>query len=147
MPATFTPNREAARAALWWLFQGGTFCALLANTSAAATPPPLDGPESNWFPFYLDEAFDLFLTGGSVIYDGTVTNRAILPQLQINLNYASAATYTDVVVSCIPDVTPGAGAPSYATFPMVAVIHESSPVTLAAGTTKTYKLDLYSEWI
>lgn len=147
MPATLTPNREVARGALWWLFEGATFFAVLADASAASPAPPLDGPESNWFPYYLDGEFDLFLTGGASAYDATITDRSVLPQLEIILDYASTVTYTDIVVTCIPDVTPGAGSPSYATFPIVAVIHESSPVTLAAGTTKTYKLDLYSEWI
>lgn len=39
MTATLTPNREAALAAMWWLFEGAVFYTFLANTSGAASPP------------------------------------------------------------------------------------------------------------
>lgn len=146
MAASLTPNREAAKSALWWLFEGATIFVLLADASAASPAPALDGAFSNWVPYLLDSSYDVFLSGGTVDYDGTITDRAELPQLTITLDYASSVTYTDLLIGCIPAVDPGAGAPAYA-FPLVAVIHENSAITLASTESKTYLVDLFSEWI
>lgn len=146
MTATLTPNREAALAALWWLFEGGTIFTFLADTTGAATPPAQTDDFAAWNPYFLPDDFDTFTALGSVAYDATLTQRAVLPQQEITLNFASDVTYTDLVVFVIPAVDPGASAPLYSA-PQVAVIHEPSAFTLTAGSTKTYKLDLYSEWI
>jgi hypothetical protein len=147
--ASLTPNRQAVLGALWWLYEGATFVVLLADTSAAGTPPALDGELLDWVDptdYTLADEFDLYLTGGLVSYDGTITDRATLPQLVITLDYASTVTYTDLLVLCIPAQDPGATPPDYA-FPFVGVIHESSPVTLLSTETKTYNLDLFAEWL
>lgn len=146
MTASLTPNREAVKSALWWLYEGATFLVSLADTTGAGSPPALDGPYDDWAPYLLDGAYDLFLTGGAVDYDATITDRAELDRLVITLDYASNVTYTDLVIVCVPAVDPGASAPLYA-FPLVAVIHESSPVTVLSTESKTYNLDLFAEWI
>ncbi len=149
MTASLTPNRQAVLSALWWLYEDATFLVLLANTSAAGTPPSLDGAIGNWIvptDYTLADQFDLYLTGGTVTYDATITDRAKLPQLVITLDYASTVTYTDLLILCIPAVDPGASAPSHA-YPFVGVIHESSPITLLSTQSKTYKVDLFAEWI
>lgn len=146
MATSLTPNREVAKSALWWLFQGATIFAFLADASAASPAPALDGGIDNWFPYLLDSSYDVFLTGGTVDYDATISDRAELPPLTITLDYASSVTYTDVLIACIPAVDPGAGAPTHA-FPFMGVIHESSPFTLASTATKTYVVDLFSEWL
>ncbi len=146
MPASFTPNREAALGAMWWLFKDATFFSILANTTGAASPPALNADYSAWNPYLLSGQFDSFVASGSVAYDGTLTQRAKLPQQEISLSFGSTVTYTDVLVAVIPAVNPGSGAPSYA-LPFVGVIHEPTPFTLTAGATKSYRLDLYSQWI
>lgn len=146
MTATLTPNREAALAAMWWLFEGATIYTFLADTTGAATPPGLTDPYDDWLLYALDSAYDLFLTGGTAAYGTTITDRAQLPQLEITLDYLTNVTYTDVLVFVIPAVDPGVGAPTYS-LPYLGVIHESSAITLSGGSTKTYRLDLYSEWI
>lgn len=149
MTASLTPNRQAVLSALWWLYEDATFFVLLANTSAAATPPALDGDVMNWFAptdYTLADQFDLYLTGGTVAYDASIADRAKLPQLVITLDYATTVTYTDLVIICVPAIYPGAGAPDYA-FPLVGVIHESSPITLLSTQSKTYNVDLFAEWI
>lgn len=149
MTASLTPNRQAVLGALWWLYEGATFGAILADTSAAATPPDLGAPFNAWYTptnYLLDNEFDIYLSGGTVDYDGTITDRAILPQLVITLDYDTTVTYTDVIVFCLPAQDPGATPPEYA-FPVIGVIHESSPVTLLSTETKTYNLDLFAEWI
>ena len=146
MTASLTPNREAVLSALWWLYEGATFLVALTDTTGAGSPPALDGPFDDWVAYLLDSAYDIYLTGGTVAYDATITDRAELPQLVITLDYDSTVTYTDALILCIPAVDPGAGAPLYA-LPLVGVIHESSPVTLLSTETKTYNLDLFAEWI
>jgi len=146
MSASFTPNREAALSALWWLFEDALFVSVLADTSGAASPPALAADFSTWDPYVLAGQFDTFTASGTVAYDGTLTQRAELPQQEITLSFGSTVTYTDVLVSVIPAVDPGISAPSHA-FPLVGVIHESTAITLTAGATKTYRLDLYSQWI
>jgi hypothetical protein len=147
--ASLTPNRQAVLSALWWLYEGATFVVILADTSAAGTPPALDGDLVDWIiptDYTLADQFDLYLTGGTVAYDATVTDRAELPQLVITLDYASTVTYTDVLILCIPAIDPGASAPDHA-FPFVGVIHESSPITLLSTQSKTYNVDLFAEWL
>lgn len=146
MTASLTPNRQAVLSALWWLYEGGLFLVVLANTAAAASPPALDGSLDPWDSYLLDSAYDVYLTGGSVAYDATITDRAELPQLQIVLDYATNVTYTDLLILCIPATDPGASAPVYA-FPFVGVIHESTPITLLSTQSKTYNVDLFAEWI
>lgn len=146
MAATLTTNREAALSALWWLFEGATFVALLADTSGAATPPDPTDDYTVWIPYLLADEYDTFTASGNVSYDASITQRAILPQQEISFSFAGDVTYTDLVVFVLPAVDPGASAPPYSA-PQVAVIHEPSAFTLTAGSTKTYKLDLYSEWI
>jgi hypothetical protein len=146
MPASFTPNREAALSAMWWLFKDATFFSILANTTGAASPPALNADYSAWEPYVLAGQFDTFTASGSVAYDSTLTQRAKLPQQEISLSFASTVTYTDVLVAVIPAVNPGSGVPSYAR-PSIGVIHEPTAFTLTAGATKTYRLDLYSQWI
>lgn len=148
MPATLTKNKDAAKSAAWYLFQGATFAVILANTSAAATPPAQSGDFLNWLvptDYTLADSFDLFLTGGTVAFDATLTSRAKLPQLQIVLDYATNVTYTDLLILCIPQYVPS-GAPAGSTC-FLGVIHESSPVTLLSTETKTYNVDLFAEWI
>lgn len=149
MTASLTPNRQAVLSALWWLYEGATFVVSLADTSGAGSPPALDGDYNDWFSptnYVLDSAYDVFLTGGTVAYDATITDRAELPQLVITLDYATTVTYTDLLVLCIPAIDPGASAPEYA-IPLIAVIHESSPITLLSTQSKTYNVDLFAEWI
>ena len=149
MTASLTPNRQAVLSALWWLYEGATFVAVLADTSAAASPPALSADLIDWLSptdYTLSSSYDVFLTGGTVAYDATITDRAELPQLVITLDYASTVTYTDVLVLCIPAIDPGASAPTHA-FPFVGVIHESSPITLLSTESKTYNVDLFAEWI
>lgn len=146
MPATFTPNREAALGALWWLYKDATFFSILANTTGAASPPALNADYSAWNPYLLSGQFDSFTAAGNVAYDATLTQRAKLPQQEISLSFGSTVTYTDVLVAVIPAVNPGSGAPAY-TRPSVGVIHEPTAFTLTAGATKTYRLDLYCQWI
>lgn len=146
MSATFTPNRMAALGAMWWLYKGATFYTLLANTTGAATPPALNGDYNAWAPYLLQSEYDVFTAVGDVAYDATLTQRAKLPQQEISLSFGSTVTYTDLLVAIIPAISPGAGAPSYA-LPLVGVIHEPTAFTLTAGATKTYRLDLYCQWI
>lgn len=149
MSATLTPNRDAAKSALWWLFQGGSIVAVLANTSAAGTPPASSAELVDWLvptDYTLSQDYDLFLTGGSVVYDTTVTSKAKLPRLQFVLDYATTVTYTDVLLLGIPAYTPGSSPPSGSTF-YLGVIHESSPVTLLSTQSKTYNVDLFAQWI
>lgn len=146
MTATLTPNREAALSALWWLFEGAEFLTVLADTTGAATPPAQTDGFETWAPYFLPDDYDTFTASGTAAYDATLTQRAVLPQQEISLNFATNVTYTDLVVVVIPAISPGASPPLHAN-PMVAVIHEPTAFTLTAGSTKTYKLDLYSEWI
>lgn len=146
MPASFTPNREAALSALWWLFEDATFVSFLANTTGAATPPALNADYSAWDPYMLPSQFDTFIASGNVAYDATLTQRAELPQQEISLSFGSTVTYTDVLVAVIPAIDPGAGAPVYA-LPLVGIIHEPTAFTLTAGASKTYRLDLYCQWL
>lgn len=147
MTASLTPNREAVLGALWWLYDGALFAIFLADTSGAGTPPALDGAFDNWVAptdYLLNSAYDVYITADAVDYDATITDRAVLPQLTITLDYASTVTYTDLLVTVIPAQDPGASPPAYA-YPLVAVIHESSPITLLSTETKTYSLDLFAE--
>ena len=149
MTASLTPNREAVLSALWWLYDGATFAVIPANTTGAASPPALNGDSLNWFvptDYTLADQFDLYVTGGTVAYDATTTDRAVLPPLTITLDYDTSITYTDLIIFCIPVADAGASPPNHA-YPLVAVIHESSPVTLLSTETKTYNLDLFAEWI
>jgi hypothetical protein len=148
MTATLTPNRQAALSALWWLFEGATMIAVLADASTADPPLPLDGPFEQWYEtieYTLSYEYDIFVEGDTVVYDATDADKAILPQLTFTLDYNTSVTYTDVLILCVPAIDPGSSAPSHA-FPLVGVIHESSPVTLASTETKTYNLDLYGKW-
>jgi hypothetical protein len=145
MTATLTPNRDAALSALWWLFEGATFIAGLVNASTADPALPLGGPLDQWDDYALSFDYDIFVEGDTADYDATDADKAILPQLVFTLDYDTSVTYTDVLVLCIPAIDPGSSAPFHA-FPLVGVIHESSPVTLASTETKTYNLDLYSKW-
>lgn len=146
MPASFTPNREAALGAMWWLYKGATFYSILANTTGAASPPALTADYSAWNPYVLANQYDIFTAVGDVAYDATLTQRAKLPQQEISLSFGTSVTYTDVLVGLIPAISPGANAPSYA-LPLVGIIHEPTAFTLTAGATKTYRLDLYCQWI
>jgi hypothetical protein len=143
--ASLTPNREAVLGAMWWLFSEALFYISLANTTGAASPPALDASYESWSPYVISNDFDLMFTADAVSYDATIAKRAVLPQLDIVLDYDAAVTYTDVIVLVLPVIDPGGSAPSYA-FPFVGIIHEPTAVTLTAAQTKTYKLDLYSEW-
>jgi hypothetical protein len=148
MSATLTPNRDAALSAMWWLFEGATFIAILADASAADPPLPLGGDAQQWFDpvdYTLGFEFDIFVEGGVASYDDTDTDKAILPQLTFTLDYDTSVTYSDVLIACIPAIDPGEGAPFHA-FPLVGVIHESTPITLDSTQTKTYNVDLFSKW-
>jgi hypothetical protein len=149
MTATLTPNREAARAAIWWLFEGAMFAVILANTSGAASPPALDGSPDSWFSptnYLLLDASDVFVAGGTSSYDASVPSKARLQQLQFVLDYNATYTYTDVLILCIPKISAPSGSPDFSA-PLVAVIHEPTPITLLSTQTKTYKLDLTTNWI
>jgi hypothetical protein len=149
MTASLVNNKEVTKSALWWLYEGATFVVILANTSGAASPPALDGPYSAWaspIDYQLSSDYDLFLTGGAVGYSAGVANRSVLPQLVITLDYATTVTYTDLLVVLLPAVDPGPSAPDYA-YPQVAVIHESTPITLLSTQAKTYRLDLFAELV
>lgn len=147
MPASLTSNREAVQAGLWWLFQGGTILAVLADATGASPAPDLSAAASAWDSYLLDQAFDVAVTGGTVAFDATLTQRAELPQIQLTLDYATSVTYTDVLLFSIPATTPGAGAPGFAAVTYLGVIHEPTAVTLLSTESKTYNLDLYAEWI
>ncbi|NBS69870.1 hypothetical protein EBT31_13295 [bacterium] len=144
MTATFTTNREVSLGALWWLYQGATFGTVLADTTGASPAPALTDPWSSWLVYALDSEFDLFFTGGTVAYDATQTSKATLPLLEIELSYASAVSYTDVLIYVVPAISPGASPPDHA-LPFVGVIHEPSLVTLNSGSTKTYNLNLFAQ--
>jgi hypothetical protein len=146
MAATLTPNRQAALSALWWLFEEATFATFLADTTSATTLPPQTGGFSDWAAYILPDDYDVFTAAGSAAYDATLTQRAILPQQEIELSFASTVTYTDLFIAVIPAIDPGSGAPQHAA-PVVGIIHEPTAVTLTAGSSKTYKLDLFSEWL
>jgi len=146
MAATLTPNRQTALSALWWLLEGATIATFLADTTGAASPPSQTDGFTEWGPYILPDDYDVFVATGSAGYDATLTQRAVLPQQEITLNFASTVTYTDLFIAIIPAIDPGAGAPQHAA-PTLAIIHEDTAITLPAGDTKTYKLDLYSEWI
>lgn len=145
MTASLTPNREITKAALWWLFQGSTIIALFADTTGASPAPALDGTFLEWSAYFLDNSFDVYMSGGTVIYDATVNNKAKLPQLELVVDFATSITYTDIVMIAIPAISAGAGAPEDVTAPFVGLIHESSAVTVGASETKTYNIDLFSE--
>lgn len=144
MTASFTVTRELALGALWWVCDGATFYASLADTTGAGTPPALTDDYDEWLPYLLAESFDVFVTAGSTSYDTTITSRSKIPALTFTLNYASTVTFTDLVIYCVPNKTIPASAPVQV-IPFVGVIHEPTPFTLNAGTTKTYNLNLYSE--
>ena len=144
MTASFTATRELALGALWWVCDGATFWSSLADTSADPTPPALTDDYEEWVPYFLSEDYDVAATAGTAAYDTTLTSRSVIPAIEINLNYATTVTYTDLVIYCIPDKTIPTSAPVQV-IPFVGVIHEPSPFTLNAGTTKTYNLNLYSE--
>ena len=144
MTASFTVARELSLGAMWWVCDGATFYASLANTTGAGTPPALTDDYDEWLPYLLAESFDKFFTAGTAAYDGTITTRAKIPALALTLNYASSVTYTDLVIFCIPGRTLPSNAPTQSV-PFVGVIHEPSPFTLTAGTNKTYNLNLYSQ--
>lgn len=146
MTASLTPNRETALAALWWLFEEATILATFADTTGAASPPALTDGWEDWTDYMLSNSFDIFLSGGSVAYDATLIERAELPQLEVVVDFATSITYTDILIFTLPAVDPGAGAPIYA-FPYVGVIHEPTAVTVGATESKTYKVDLFSEWL
>jgi len=148
MPATLTASREAARAAIWYVFEGALIVAALANTSGATPPASASSNLSDWFPYLLAGSFDLFLTAGSSSYNSTNVLLAQLQQLSFQLSYSQSVTYTDIVIFAIPVQRPAvaAGQPTYLS-PFVGVIHESSPITLNTGQTKTYRLDLTAKWL
>jgi hypothetical protein len=149
MTASLVSNKEVTKAALWWLYEGAMFIVALANTSGAASPPALDGPPDAWYTptdYTLSNDYDIFLTGGTADYSASVADRSVLPQLVITLDYATNVTYTDLLVFVLPAIDPGASAPIYA-FPQVAVIHESTPISLLSTQTKTYRLDLFAELV
>lgn len=146
MAATLHPNRATALAALWWLFEGATFYVYFADTTGASPQPSYtytdyDDFYDEWGPYLLDSAFDQLIVGGSVAYDGSNTQLARLPQLEIVLDYPTAITYTHVIIELVPAVDPGASAPSKA-FPIMLHVAESPAVTVASTATKTYTLDL-----
>lgn len=145
MAASLHRSREVPLGAMWTMFQDALIRARLANTSSATTLPSLNGPYSAWTPYFLATPF-IELTGGSVAYDTSVTSRAVLPRLTFTLNYNTSVTYTDIVVQLITTADAVAPPPEYVTEPLLAIIHEDSPITLAANQTKTYKLDFFSEW-
>jgi hypothetical protein len=145
MAATIYRHRQAALGTMWWLFQGGTITVFLANTTGANPAPGFNSDLSAWNPYILSTDLALFYTGGTAAYDTTDTSKAVLPQLSIVLNYDISVTYTDLLVLVIPSKSAGTGAPVHA-FPFVSVIHEPTAITLAANQTKTYKLDLSSQW-
>lgn len=147
MTASLTPNRETALAAMWWLFEGAMIIATFADTTAASPAPALSDPWGDWMDYLLDPEFDLFYTGGAVAYDATLTDRAELPQLEIVVDFDTSITYTDILLFTSPVADPGAGAPYYVTLPYIGVIHEPSAVTVAASESKTYRVDLFSEWL
>lgn len=147
MTASLTPNRDTAKAALWWLFEGATIICIFANTTGAASPPSLNGPLQAWSDYSLSSSYDIYLTGGTVNFDAVDTDRAELPQLEIVVDFASSITYTDILLLALPAIDPGPSAPIYAAIPFVGVIHESSAVTVGATETKTYRVDLFSEWL
>ena len=149
MTASLIVNRDAALGAMWWLYQGGTFAFILANTTGAASPPGAQAALDDWFipvDYSVSQDFDVYLTGGTATYDATVTTRAVIPQLQLVLDYDTSVTYTDILILCLPAVSPGETYPDNSV-PFVGVIHEPTPVTLASTETKTYNLNLYSEWL
>jgi hypothetical protein len=145
MAATIYRHRQAALGAMWWLFQGGTFAVFLANTTGANPAPAITDEMTQWNPYILSNSYTLFYTGGTATYDTTDTSKAVLPQLSIALNYTTSVTYTDLLVLVIPSKSAGTSPPAQAN-PFVAVIREPTAITLAANQTKTYKLDLSSQW-
>ena len=146
MTASLTPNRETALAAMWWLYEGATIFATFADTTGASPAPDLSTSWEDWFDYLLDSSYDIFLTGGSVGYDATLTERAELPQLEIVVDFDTSITYTDILIFTVPAVDPGVDAPTYA-FPYIGVIHEPTAVTVGASESKTYRVDLFSEWL
>lgn len=145
MSASLTPNRELARAALWYVLDGALILVSLADTRAAATPPALTGSYTDWTNYLLSSQFDLFLTAGTTSYGSPNTQQAKLQQLQVVLSYNQSVTYTDLVILVLPVQAPESLTPDFV-LPFLGGIHESTAVTLSSGQTKTYKLDLAAAW-
>lgn len=146
MAATLYPHRTTALAALWWLFEGATFIVYFANTTGASPQPAYDYATTAayydaWSPYWLSSSFDQVIVGGTTAFDGSNNQKARLPQLNIVVDYATAITYTHMIIEVVPAVDPGASAPGKA-FPLVLHIHESPALTVASTETKTYKIDL-----
>ena len=165
MTATWTRNREAGRAAMWWLYKDATFFATLMNTTSTNSPPALTAPIEDWMApsdYSLDGlgtwgmGWNLSPVGATVInYDSSDTDRAVIARVSFDLDFAfqgSTAhfdyTFTDIVVTCQPDLfsSRADGSPGYSGEWTVGVIHESSPRTLnTANASESYKLDLFAE--
>lgn len=149
MAASLIVNRDAALSALWWMYEGATISVVLADTTGAASPPSAQADLGDWFSptnYALSEDYDLFVVGGTASYDATVTTRAKIPQLQFVLDYPTTVTYTDLLLFSFPAIQPGASYPDNS-IPFIGVIHESTPITLASTESKTYNVNLYSEWL
>ena len=132
---------------MFWLFEGAGLFTFLADTTGANLVPSQTGDFAAWQPYVQNQNYDSFTAVGSAVFDANSTQRAILPQQDISLNFATTVSYTDLLVFVAPPKTAPANSPTYATFPLLGIIHEPTLYTLAANTTKIYKLDLYSEWI
>ena len=147
MTASLTPNRETALAAIWWLYEGALIIASFADTTGASSPPDLTADADDWTSYSLDSSFDIFLVGGSAAYDATLNERAKLPQLEIVVDFDTSITYTDILIYTLPAADGGESAPFYALAPYVGVIHEPTAVTVGPTESKTYRVDLFSEWL
>lgn len=152
MAASITWNRETPWAAMWWLLEGALVAVYLADTTGASPAPSLEGNFSDWFDYFQeDPQFDVFLNVGAVSYDATQTDRAVVPQIEIVLDYSETVTYTHLFIEIGPVYyatahPDGAELPA-GRIPTLAIVSEPAAVTLTAGDTKTYKIDLFSEWL
>lgn len=159
MTASYTKNKEAGRAALWWLYKEATFIATLMDTSGASSPPALTAPIEDWqvpTDYSLGMGWQVFVTGATTVaYDATLTDRAVIAQVDFAIDFSMMGfgghfdyTFTDLVVTCQPDLVSSrpSGSPGYTAQWTVGVIHESSARTLnTSNTSESYKLDLFAE--
>ena len=159
MTATYTKNREAGRAALWWLYKEAQFIATLMDTSGAGSPPALTAPIEDWLAptdYSLGLGWQLFITGATTVnYDSTLTDRAVIAQVDFVMDFSLMGfsghfdyTFTDLVITCQPEAVNHipTGEPAYPGEWTVGVIHESSARTLnTSNTSESYKLDLFAE--
>lgn len=144
MTASFVTNRETARSALWYLFEGAQMFYLPADITSAPSQPSYNDFEA-WVPYLLLD-FALFPIAGTVDFDATDTETARLQQLQVVMDFDSTITYTHVIVAATPALAPAGDPPPIESQPLIGFIAEPSAVTLSSTESKTYNIDITAFW-